>query len=531
MIKTTEEKQAGLSARFVVTLFGFIVVTTFAVMPAYFKTNAGRITNNFSTVTKNAPLDRSHGQKSVLFIRARFPDDPAGALPSDATLNSIANIASTDFATYSYNQFSLSWVVGPMITLPQPTSFYGSISGRTTTVLEDARLLAITQGFNPSDYDACIVYIPQFYGIFRTYLAAAGDTTWLEPADILGVPYGVEGFFDSFYFPMANRANGWQTSDGTIFGNCLGCGGPHPSGIADPFDVYGSEQIQSNYNIFHKTEVGWLPLANVPRIVNSGIYRLYAQDAETTVDAARLYGLRVPGYQNRDYWIEYRQNVGVLINWGGTMLLDMTPGTGAGFRDAPLTLGQTFSDPIGNTITFTAGGGANQQFVDLSITLVGSTPTPTPTPNPSPTPVPVIRLATLTGDSAGSALLINVAQQTAPISVGVTTPENFGTDKRTRIMLFAVGVVGYAADTDPSNDIIVGGVLVRNLSESVTVEARTADGRTYNLPVEFVGGQSLIDNLDTVTVMLISELAGAGRVELTLIVNGQRSNSPSIMIL
>src|SRR4051812_18773497 len=210
----------------------------------------------------------------------------------------------------------------------------------------------------------------------------------MEPTAGGAQAYHIEGFIDSFYFQMANRANGWQTTDGTVFGNCASCGGPAASGIADPFDVYGLERTQANYNIFHKTELAWLPFANVPRITSSGSYRLYAQDAETAINGGRLYGLRMGGYQGRDYWVEYRQGIGVLVNWGGTLLLDMTPGSGAGFGDAPLLVGQTFTDPLGNSIAVTGRGGTNPEYVDLSVTVAGSTPTPTPTPISTPTPTP-----------------------------------------------------------------------------------------------------------------------------------------------
>src|SRR5213079_1326700 len=172
----------------------------------------------------------------------------------------------------------------------------------------------------------------------------------------------------------------------TVFGNCQGCGAPAASGIADPFDVFGTEQTQANYNLFHKTEMGWMPLANVPRITMSGSYRLHAQDAETSIDSGRIYGLRVPGYQGRDYWLEYRQGVGLLVNWGGTLLLDMTPGSAPGFLDAPLTIGRTFTDPEGNSVAVDGRGGVSPEYVDLSVTVVHSPPTPTPTPTPLTSP-------------------------------------------------------------------------------------------------------------------------------------------------
>ena len=97
-------------------------------------------------------------------------------------------------------------------------------------------------------------------------------------------------------------------------------------------------------------------------------------------------------------------------------------------------------------------------------------------------------------------------------------------------MIFAAGVVGFAANTDPSNDVFADGVMIPNLAESVVVEAHTQDGRIYALPVEFAGGQSLIADLDHINVVIIPALQGAGLVDLTIIVNGQRSNSPTIIV-
>jgi len=52
----------------------------------------------------------------------------------------------------------------------------------------------------------------------------------------------------------------------------------------------------------------------------------------------------------------------------------------------------------------------------------------------------------------------------------------------------------------------------------------------YLLPVEFAGEQGVLPGLDQVTVRLITELKGAGSVQLTVIVNGQRSNAPTVFI-
>jgi uncharacterized protein (TIGR03437 family) len=140
----------------------------------------------------------------------------------------------------------------------------------------------------------------------------------------------------------------------------------------------------------------------------------------------------------------------------------------------------------------------------------------------------VTRVMTLGEDDAGTVLGVNDARQVME-SYSVISLDNFGTDKRTRLSFFATGITGSAANTDSSNDVRLGAALIQNYSESVVVEAHTLDGRVYQLPVEFAGPQGF-PGLDQVNVILIPELQGAGTVDLTLIVNGQRSNAPTITV-
>jgi uncharacterized protein (TIGR03437 family) len=50
------------------------------------------------------------------------------------------------------------------------------------------------------------------------------------------------------------------------------------------------------------------------------------------------------------------------------------------------------------------------------------------------------------------------------------------------------------------------------------------------LPVEFAGAEGTVPGLDQVTVILRPELKGAGIVQMTLIVGGRRSSSPTVVI-
>ena len=63
-----------------------------------------------------------------------------------------------------------------------------------------------------------------------------------------------------------------------------------------------------------------------------------------------------------------------------------------------------------------------------------------------------------------------------------------------------------------------------------SVEARLGNGTVMTLPVEFAGASGALPGLDQVTVILRSELRGAGTVQLTLIVGGRRSNAPTVFI-
>jgi uncharacterized protein (TIGR03437 family) len=138
-------------------------------------------------------------------------------------------------------------------------------------------------------------------------------------------------------------------------------------------------------------------------------------------------------------------------------------------------------------------------------------------------------LFTANENDGGSAMALNAAHQITS-TFRLTTQENFGSDKRTRVSLYVTGVSGSAVNSNPSNDIYVDGVVRQNFAESVTVQARLSSGTTINLPVEFAGKQGVLPGLDQVNVILTSQLSGAGVVRLTITVGGQRSNGGTIVV-
>lgn len=137
---------------------------------------------------------------------------------------------------------------------------------------------------------------------------------------------------------------------------------------------------------------------------------------------------------------------------------------------------------------------------------------------------------TVNGFGIGNAVALNAVSLRSG-AFSVTTVDNPGTDKQTRLMLFASGLSNGLLNVNTSNDTTFGASSLPNIAESLVVEARTSDNRIFQLPVEFVGPSGGSYGLDQINVRLIRELGGAGSVGLTLIVAGHRSNMATITIL
>jgi uncharacterized protein (TIGR03437 family) len=78
--------------------------------------------------------------------------------------------------------------------------------------------------------------------------------------------------------------------------------------------------------------------------------------------------------------------------------------------------------------------------------------------------------------------------------------------------------------------LLANGQMLPNLAESVKVEARTGNGATVMLPVEYAGPQGVVSGLDQITVMLPPQLSNAGNVQLTVIIGSTRSNPVNIAV-
>ena len=103
-----------------------------------------------------------------------------------------------------------------------------------------------------------------------------------------------------------------------------------------------------------------------------------------------------------------------------------------------------------------------------------------------------------------------------PEPFGVSTPatRNLVNDGRTRVTLLVAGL-----RFDPASDV-----------PFVTARAVDSQQRTFDLPVEAVGGTKNFTWLSQVTVILPAGLAGAGDVNISVTVRGVESNAVTFRV-
>jgi uncharacterized protein (TIGR03437 family) len=134
------------------------------------------------------------------------------------------------------------------------------------------------------------------------------------------------------------------------------------------------------------------------------------------------------------------------------------------------------------------------------------------------------------GEPATSGIIFN-ALELRRDGLSAFTSWWFGFDQQTRLSILATGLSSGLVNTNVSNDVFLSnGKIMENYAESVAVEARTSDGTTYMLPVDFAGANGTLNGLDQVTVRLVPELAGKGNVQITVIAGGRRSNTSVVTI-
>ena len=105
----------------------------------------------------------------------------------------------------------------------------------------------------------------------------------------------------------------------------------------------------------------------------------------------------------------------------------------------------------------------------------------------------------------------------------VVTPQNGGSDLRTRLAIYCTAI-RYAGN--PTQD-----ASVTNVASNVTAQGRDTAGNQYNFSVEYAGGSDpAFPGLDQVNIVLPAQLDGAGVVTLTISAENTTSNPVTFQV-
>ena len=328
----------------------------------------------FTGLLPSAPTP-ALGTIRVLAIPTTYADQN-GVPSTEAALYNVLRDVADFYAKSSFGRLTLVGAVSPPIKLPHNEAWYinrdtsngGDIDGEGlehSHAREEARKL----GFDSNDYDCIVVRHnggPGSYGGL-----GGGSSVWMRSDNS-----GVWAHEIGHCFGLGH-SNFWDTA-GT---SAIGAG--TNSEYGDPYDNMGNSGSfpAGHYNSQAKSQIKWLTPAFVQSISQSGQYRLHAFDQATLVPGQR-YAFTIVKDAQRTYWGEVRSlfdtnpwvKNGVLLGWrfpngsgGNLQRIDCTPGSPFLKEDAPIALGNTFSDREAGIHITTVAVNENPRYADLVV--------------------------------------------------------------------------------------------------------------------------------------------------------------------
>ena len=237
-----------------------------------------------------------------------------------------------------------------------------NISGGSSCAFEDWSYYAAQQarnaGVDLNSYTHKIFVFPQ-----------VASCAWGGMAYVQGNEVWINGRKDPYVFAHelghnfgAKHANSLSCGSAAIssYGSC------QETEYGDPYDVMGlpsSYNYTYHFNAPHKREATWISQAAVQSVTQAGSYTIDSLEASSS----GIKALRIPKTDTSEsYYVSYRRPVGfdssiqeigtrgVSIHiWKEaplvkTRIIDLTPGSSDGFRDATLADGNYFYDSINN---------------------------------------------------------------------------------------------------------------------------------------------------------------------------------------
>ena len=239
------------------------------------------------------------GEKTVLWVRVDFSDDPGLPRTDEQILRSMAEV-SEFYRDVSRDRCSFKTTILPgALRLSAPKADYeagtATYYGLRTEAISLAKAYDTAHGgagtYNPDLYDRVVILFPwysSFGGSGRGYVGASG--VWLNGTTSSSV----------VAHELGHNHGLWHSSS---------VPGPGIAGeldeYGDIFDVMGDGPIPAgHFNAAQKSRIEYLSATEIVPITTSGIQRIYRSDSRT---ASGVQSVSIPRGTDGSYWLEYRQ--------------------------------------------------------------------------------------------------------------------------------------------------------------------------------------------------------------------------------
>ncbi|MBI5380968.1 MAG: PKD domain-containing protein [Opitutae bacterium] len=348
------------------------------------------------------PAGWTTGEKTVLWIRAEFSDNP-GLPATDAQIDATMATVNQFYLDVSGNRSSFKTTIMPVgFRLAQTQSYYNAnpnlYQDISTDALQQARSYDAAQGgtgkYNPDRYDRWIVIFKKCNGF--AFLVDGKTSLWAGRGAVGSKGLWLNGYYDTItvghelgHNHGLRHSHAWKPTGASTISP-----GTHVE-YGDTFDVMGAcySMPAGHFNTKQKENLLYLDSAKFTTVTTSGTYRINRHDHR---DAGGVQALKIAAGSAYEYLLEHRQQTprtpfsytsrvqsGVQLRWSkrpsftsgtGTYLLDLTPTSTGGMEDGSLPIGETFTDPdYGITIAPVANGGtAPSEWIDIQVTFGAS---------------------------------------------------------------------------------------------------------------------------------------------------------------
>lgn len=315
----------------------------------------------------------TEGRKRLLLVRVDFSDLPGAPFTPERGTNLLTELDAF-FTEMSYGKAGFQAAGSgsdftSVLRMPRTAALYGLLD--PSQLRNDALAAARNTGFDPARYDLDVICFGNVSGFKFTGFAYVGVRgAWVKNAFTHCGPIAHELGHNL----GLNHANLWDTGGYSILG---------PGREVEYGDTSDTMSLNTgtsrHFNARTKRLLDWLTDEQVATPQASGRLRLFAHDIAAPAAGPRA--IRIARDPRTNYWLEFRarhtnsptSGSSLALRWANatnrpTLLLDTTPGSPPGARDAFLRPGHTFSDPaLGLHVTVLGRTNTEPPALDLDL--------------------------------------------------------------------------------------------------------------------------------------------------------------------